>query len=139
MLRHRSFPATSSILIHRTSDSARLKQGCSPWLTISPASMASIAADSSKLRLAWPHFVAMNEVYGQLFAVGKAEASTPAMAQERANAVKDQFIMDMHPAPLPPRVVIGSVAFVASVNRAVSKTALAQLRDGRNTTELVRV
>ena len=84
-------------------------------------------------------FVAMNEVYGQLFAVGKAEASTPAMAQERANAVKDQFIMDMHPAPLPPRVVIGSVAFVASVNRAVSKTALAQLRDGRNTTELVRV
>ena len=47
-------------------------------------------------------FVAMNEVYGQLFAVGKAEASTPAMAQERANAVKDQFIMDMHPAPLPP-------------------------------------
>src|SRR5256884_1772377 len=41
-------------------------------------------------------FVAMNEVYGPLFAVSQAEAATPAMAQERANALKDQFIMDMH-------------------------------------------
>src|ERR1700735_5055965 len=41
-------------------------------------------------------FVAMNEVYGPLFSVTKAEAATPAMAQERANALKDQFIMDMH-------------------------------------------
>ena len=41
-------------------------------------------------------FVAMNEVYGSLFEVSKAEAATPAMAQERANALKDQFIMDMH-------------------------------------------
>ena len=41
-------------------------------------------------------FVAMNEVYGPLFEVSKAEAATPAMAQERANAFKDQFIMDMH-------------------------------------------
>jgi predicted TIM-barrel fold metal-dependent hydrolase len=41
-------------------------------------------------------FVAMNEVYGPLFDVSKAEAATPAMAQERANALKDQFIMDMH-------------------------------------------
>ena len=41
-------------------------------------------------------FVAMNEVYGDLFAVSKAEAATPAMAQERAAALKDQFIMDMH-------------------------------------------
>ena len=41
-------------------------------------------------------FVAMNEVYGPLFEVTKAEAATPAMAQERANALKDQFIMDMH-------------------------------------------
>src|SRR6266571_6834469 len=40
-------------------------------------------------------FVAMNEVYGPLFAVSEAEAATPAMAQERANALKDQFIMDM--------------------------------------------
>src|ERR1700720_3119673 len=41
-------------------------------------------------------FVAMNEVYGPLFEVSKAEAATPAMAEERANALKDQFIMDMH-------------------------------------------
>ena len=31
-----------------------------------------------------------------LFEVSKAEAATPAMAQERAAALKDQFIMDMH-------------------------------------------
>src|SRR5258708_26993652 len=41
-------------------------------------------------------FVAMNEVYGPLFEVSKAEAATPAIAQERANALKGQFIMDMH-------------------------------------------
>src|ERR1700716_3006144 len=41
-------------------------------------------------------FVAMNEVDGPLCEVSKAEAATPAMAQERANALKDQFIMDMH-------------------------------------------
>src|SRR6516164_9723117 len=41
-------------------------------------------------------FVAMNEVYGSLFDVSKAEAATPAMAEERAAGLKDQFIMDMH-------------------------------------------
>jgi predicted TIM-barrel fold metal-dependent hydrolase len=41
-------------------------------------------------------FVAMNEVYGPLFGVDKAEAATPAMAQERADSLKDQFIMDCH-------------------------------------------
>ncbi len=41
-------------------------------------------------------FVAMNEVYGPIFEVSKAEAATPAMAQERADGLKDQFIMDMH-------------------------------------------
>src|SRR5262245_35240557 len=41
-------------------------------------------------------FVAVNEVYGPLFEVSKAEAATPAMAEERANSLKDQFIMDMH-------------------------------------------
>ena len=41
-------------------------------------------------------FVAMNEVYGPLFDVTKAEAATPALADERAAAYKDQFIMDMH-------------------------------------------
>src|SRR3979411_786509 len=43
---------------------------------------------------AW--FVAMNGVSGPLFEVTKSEAATPAMAQERADALKDQFIMDMH-------------------------------------------
>src|SRR3981189_2676007 len=42
-------------------------------------------------------FVAMNEVYGPLFDVTRAEAATPAMAQERAAALKDQFIMDITP------------------------------------------
>src|ERR1700726_2311755 len=41
-------------------------------------------------------FVAMNEVYGPLFDVTRAEAATPAMAEERAGALKDQFILDMH-------------------------------------------
>src|SRR6201994_3312446 len=41
-------------------------------------------------------FLAMNQVYGNLFDVTPAEAATPAMAQERASAFKDQFIMDMH-------------------------------------------
>ena len=41
-------------------------------------------------------FVAMNDTFGAIFDVSRAEAATPAMAQERANALKDQFIMDMH-------------------------------------------
>jgi predicted TIM-barrel fold metal-dependent hydrolase len=41
-------------------------------------------------------FVALNETFSQVFDASRAEASTPAMAQERANALKDQFIMDMH-------------------------------------------
>jgi predicted TIM-barrel fold metal-dependent hydrolase len=41
-------------------------------------------------------FVAMNEVYGPIFEASRAEAATPAMAQERAASLKDQFIMDMH-------------------------------------------
>jgi len=41
-------------------------------------------------------FVALNEAFGGVIAASRAEASTPAMAQERANALKDQFIMDMH-------------------------------------------
>jgi uncharacterized protein len=41
-------------------------------------------------------FVAMNEVYGPIFSASTAEAATPAMAQERADGLKDQFIMDMH-------------------------------------------
>src|SRR5262245_35021969 len=41
-------------------------------------------------------FVALNDTFGTVFDASYAEAATPAMAQERANALKDQFIMDMH-------------------------------------------
>ena len=41
-------------------------------------------------------FVAMNDTYGPLYAVSRAEAATPEMADERAKALKNQFIMDMH-------------------------------------------
>ncbi len=41
-------------------------------------------------------FVAMNETYGPLYMVSRAEAATPEMANERAKALKSQFIMDMH-------------------------------------------
>lgn len=41
-------------------------------------------------------FVAMNQVYGPLFAASPAEAAMPEMAQARADGLKGQFIMDMH-------------------------------------------
>ena len=41
-------------------------------------------------------FVAMNDTFGAVFDVPRAEAATPAMAQERADALRNQFIMDMH-------------------------------------------
>ena len=41
-------------------------------------------------------FVAMNETYGGLFAATRAEAANPELADQRAVALKDQFIMDMH-------------------------------------------
>lgn len=41
-------------------------------------------------------FLVMNEVYGGVFDVTPAEAATPELAQERANAFKDQFIFDCH-------------------------------------------
>jgi predicted TIM-barrel fold metal-dependent hydrolase len=41
-------------------------------------------------------FLAMNETYGPLFGVSRAEAQQPGAADERANALKGQFVMDMH-------------------------------------------
>jgi uncharacterized protein len=41
-------------------------------------------------------FVAMNEVYGPLYDVSRAEAQTPDMAKERAKALSGQFVMDCH-------------------------------------------
>ena len=41
-------------------------------------------------------YLAMNDTYGPVFAVSRAEAATPEMADERAKKLKGQFIMDMH-------------------------------------------
>ncbi len=41
-------------------------------------------------------FVAMNDSFGPMYLVSRAEAQTPEMANERANALKGQFVMDMH-------------------------------------------
>jgi uncharacterized protein len=41
-------------------------------------------------------FVAMNDTFGPLYMVSRAEAATPEMADERAQALRGQFILDMH-------------------------------------------
>ena len=41
-------------------------------------------------------FVAMNDTYGPLFGVSRAEAATPEQANARAKKLSGQFIMDMH-------------------------------------------
>jgi uncharacterized protein len=41
-------------------------------------------------------YYVMNQVYGPLFAVTEAEAATPELAEERAQALKDQMIFDAH-------------------------------------------
>src|SRR4029077_10341486 len=41
-------------------------------------------------------FVAMNDVYGPLFGVSRAEAATPDGAAERADQLSGQFIFDGH-------------------------------------------
>ena len=41
-------------------------------------------------------FAAMNDTYGPLYEVSGAEAATPEMASERAKALSQQFVMDMH-------------------------------------------
>ncbi|MBI1187297.1 MAG: amidohydrolase family protein [Alphaproteobacteria bacterium] len=41
-------------------------------------------------------FVALNETFGTVFDASRAEAQTPDMADARADALADQFIMDMH-------------------------------------------
>ncbi len=41
-------------------------------------------------------FVAMNEVYGPLYAAAPAEAKSVDLAQARADGLKDQFVMDVH-------------------------------------------
>jgi predicted TIM-barrel fold metal-dependent hydrolase len=41
-------------------------------------------------------FVAMNEVYGPLYAVSRAEAATPGAAEAARAKTTDQFVMDVH-------------------------------------------
>ena len=41
-------------------------------------------------------FVAMNDVYGPLFEVGRAEAATPELAAARADELSGQFVFDGH-------------------------------------------
>ena len=41
-------------------------------------------------------FVAMNEVYGPLYGVDRAEAAVPGAAEERLAQLRDQFVMDVH-------------------------------------------
>jgi predicted TIM-barrel fold metal-dependent hydrolase len=41
-------------------------------------------------------FLVMNQVFGRLFEVSEAEAATPDMAAERADALSKQFIIDGH-------------------------------------------
>ena len=64
-------------------------------------------------------FVAMNDTYGPVFGVSRAEAATPEMADERAKALKGQFIMDMHTHFLRDDTkIMGFVAQRAAVGKA---------------------
>ena len=63
-------------------------------------------------------FLAMNDTYGPLFGVSRAEAASPEEADARAKKLSGQFIMDMHTHFLRPGTRI--TAFVAQRN-AVGK------------------
>jgi hypothetical protein len=78
-------------------------------------------------------FVAMNEVYGPLFDVTKAEAATPAMAQERANGLKDQFIWICTPTSCAttPASPPSSICATRSARPAGTKTSAAASRPSR--------
>jgi len=63
-------------------------------------------------------FLAMNETFGPLFGVSRAEAATPEQANERSATLAGQFIMDMHTHFLRPGTRL--TGFVAARN-AVGK------------------
>jgi predicted TIM-barrel fold metal-dependent hydrolase len=63
-------------------------------------------------------FLAMNDTYGPLFGISRAEAQTPERANERAKGLAGQFIMDMHTHFLRPGTRI--TGFIAQRN-AVGK------------------
>ncbi len=63
-------------------------------------------------------FLAMNDTYGPMYGVSRAEAAEPERADDRARALSGQFIMDMHTHFLRPGTRI--MGFVAQRN-AVGK------------------
>jgi hypothetical protein len=71
-------------------------------------------------------YLVMNQVYGPLFDVSKAEAATPDIANERAASLKGQFIMDLHTHFLRDDTkIMGFVAQRAAVGKAGWNPALA--------------
>jgi predicted TIM-barrel fold metal-dependent hydrolase len=71
-------------------------------------------------------FVAMNETYGPMYGVSRAEAAEPERADARAGALSGQFIMDMHTHFLRPGTrIMGFVAQRNAVGKAGWNPALA--------------
>jgi predicted TIM-barrel fold metal-dependent hydrolase len=72
-------------------------------------------------------FLAMNETYGPIFGISRAEAQTPEMADERARRLSGQFIMDMHTHFLRPGTrITGFINQRNAVGRAGWNPALGQ-------------
>lgn len=72
-------------------------------------------------------FLAMNDTFGSMFSVSRAEAATPELANERAQALKGQFIMDMHTHFLRPGTrLMGFVAQRTAVGKIGWNPALGQ-------------
>ncbi len=70
-------------------------------------------------------FLAMNETFGPLFGASRAEAAEPEKANERAQALAGQFVMDMHTHFLRPGTrMMGFVAQRNAVGRAGWNPAL---------------
>ena len=70
-------------------------------------------------------FIAMNDTYGPLYGVSRAEAAEPGRADERARALSGQFIMDMHTHFLRPGTrIMGFVAQRNAVGKAGWNPAL---------------
>jgi predicted TIM-barrel fold metal-dependent hydrolase len=70
-------------------------------------------------------FLAMNDTFGPVFGVSRAEAATPELANERARRLAGQFVMDMHTHFLHDRTQLaGFVRARESVGRAGWNPAL---------------
>ena len=72
---------------------ARIKQLADELGTKQGLTRRQFLASSAGMSAA---FLVMNEVYGSLFNVNRAEASTPEMAAERSADLASQFIVDPH-------------------------------------------